>query len=96
MIDVLEDVKKQAEAELNSVNDEISLQNFKAKFVGRKGVITDILKGMKDIPDSDRPRMGKLINETKTFVEDLIEHHSERGAWRARRDRGRAASQDLL
>lgn len=73
MIDVLEDVKKQAEAELNSVNDEISLQNLKAKFVGRKGVITDILKGMKDIPDSDRPRMGKLINETKTFVEDLIE-----------------------
>jgi phenylalanyl-tRNA synthetase alpha chain len=73
MIDVLEEVKKQAEAELNSVNDEISLQNLKAKFVGRKGVITDILKGMKDIPDSDRPRMGKLINETKTFVEDLIE-----------------------
>jgi phenylalanyl-tRNA synthetase alpha chain len=73
MIDVLEEVKKQAEAELNSVNDEISLQNLKAKFVGRKGVITDILKGMKDIPDSDRPRMGKLINEAKTFVEDLIE-----------------------
>jgi phenylalanyl-tRNA synthetase alpha chain len=73
MIDVLEDVKKQAEAELSSVNDEISLQNIKAKFVGRKGVITEILKGMKDIPGSDRPRMGKLINETKTFVEDLID-----------------------
>ena len=73
MIDVLEDVKKQAEAELSSVQDEISLQNLKAKFVGRKGVITEILKGMKDIPDSDRPRMGKLINETKTFVEGLIE-----------------------
>jgi len=73
MIDMLEDVKKQAEAELSSVQDEISLQNLKAKFVGRKGVITEILKGMKDIPDSDRPRMGKLINETKTFVEDLID-----------------------
>ncbi len=73
MIDMLEEVKKQAEAELSSVSDEISLQNLKAKFVGRKGVITEILKGMKDIPDSDRPRMGKLINETKTFVEDLID-----------------------
>ena len=72
MIEMLEDVKKQAEAELSSVNDEITLQNLKAKFVGRKGVITEILKGMKDIPDSDRPRMGKLINETKTFVEGLI------------------------
>ena len=73
MIEMLEGVKRQAEAELSSVQDEISLQNLKAKFVGRKGVITEILKGMKDIPDSDRPRMGKLINETKTFVEDLIE-----------------------
>jgi phenylalanyl-tRNA synthetase alpha chain len=73
MIEMLEDVKRQAEAELSSVNDEITLQNLKAKFVGRKGVITEILKGMKDIPDSDRPRMGKLINETKTFVEGLID-----------------------
>ncbi|HET7289427.1 MAG TPA: phenylalanine--tRNA ligase subunit alpha [Thermodesulfobacteriota bacterium] len=74
MIEMLEDVKRQAEAELSSVNDEITLQNLKAKFVGRKGVITEILKGMKDIPDSDRPRMGKLINETKTFVEGLIDN----------------------
>jgi phenylalanyl-tRNA synthetase alpha chain len=74
MIEILEDVKKQAEAELSSVNDEVTLQNLKAKFVGRKGVITEILKGMKDIPDSDRPRMGKLINETKTFVEGLIDN----------------------
>ena len=73
MIQMLEDVKKQAETELSTVNDEVTLQNLKARFVGRKGVITEILKGMKDIPDSDRPRMGKLINETKTFVEDLIE-----------------------
>ncbi len=73
MIETLEDVKKQAEAELSAVNDEVALQNLKARFVGRKGVITEILKGMKDIPDSDRPRMGKLINETKTFVEGLIE-----------------------
>lgn len=74
MIEMLKDVKRQAEAELSSVNDEITLQNLKAKFVGRKGVITEILKGMKDIPDSDRPRMGKLINETKTFVEGLIDN----------------------
>ncbi|MFI5323805.1 MAG: phenylalanine--tRNA ligase subunit alpha [Thermodesulfobacteriota bacterium] len=73
MIDRLEDVKKQAESELVSVGDEIALQNLKAKFVGRKGIITELLKGMKDIPDTDRPRMGKLINEAKTFVEDLID-----------------------
>lgn len=74
MEEKLELLKIQARDELRQVADEISLQNIKAKFVGRKGVITDILKAMKDVPPEDRPKMGKLINEVKTFVEDLIEH----------------------
>jgi phenylalanyl-tRNA synthetase alpha chain len=73
MIDRLEDVKKQAESELGSVSDEATLQNLKAKFIGRKGIITELLKGMKDVPEADRPRMGKLINEAKTFVECLMD-----------------------
>lgn len=73
MEEKLEEVKLQARDELHEVQDEVSLQNLKARFVGKKGVITEILKGMKDVSPDERPRMGKLINETKTFVEDLID-----------------------
>ncbi len=76
MQEKLEEVKKQAEAELKGVSDEVSLQNLKAKFVGRKGVITEILKGMKDVSSEDRPKMGQLINEVKTAIEQQFDDKS--------------------
>ena len=73
MIEKLDELKKQAREELGSVSDEASLQNLKARFLGKKGVITEILKGMKDLSPEERPKMGQLINEAKTFVEELVE-----------------------
>ncbi|GJM15681.1 MAG: phenylalanine--tRNA ligase alpha subunit [Thermodesulfobacteriota bacterium] len=73
MQEKLEEVKAQAQAELAQASDEVSLQNLKAKFLGRKGVITEILKGMKDVAKEDRPKMGVMINEVKTFVEELFD-----------------------
>ncbi len=73
MIDKLDELKKQAREELGAVSDEAALQNLKARFLGKKGVITEILKGMKDLSPEERPRMGQLVNEAKTFVEELVE-----------------------
>ncbi len=73
MQEKLEEVKNQADLELQGISDEVSLQNLKAKYVGRKGVITEILKGMKDVPAQDRPKMGQLINEVKTAIEDAFD-----------------------
>jgi len=76
MKEKLHEVKHQAQVELGQVSDEVSLQNLKAKFVGRKGVLTEILKAMKDVPTQDRPKMGVMINEVKTFVEELFDNKS--------------------
>lgn len=73
MQEKLEDLKNQAQTELEQVSDEVSLQNLKAKFVGRKGVITEITKSMKDVSSEDRPKMGMLINEVKTYIEALFD-----------------------
>lgn len=76
MQEKLEDLKNQAQTELEHVSDEVSLQNLKAKFVGRKGVITEITKSMKDVSSEDRPKMGMLINEVKTYIEALFDEKS--------------------
>lgn len=73
----LEELKIDAERELKAASDEVELQNVKAKFLGRKGVITGILKGMRDIPESERREMGKLINEAKQFIESLVDKRFE-------------------
>jgi phenylalanyl-tRNA synthetase alpha chain len=76
MQEKLEDLKNQAQTELEQVSDEVSLQNLRAKFVGRKGVITEITKSMKDVSSEDRPKMGMLINEVKTYIEALFDEKS--------------------
>ena len=73
MIEKLDELKKQAREELGSVSDEAALQNLKARFLGKKGTITEILKGMKDLSPEERPKMGQLVNEAKSFVEELVE-----------------------
>lgn len=76
MQEKLEDLKNQAQTELEQVSNEVSLQNLKAKFVGRKGVITEITKSMKNVSSEDRPKMGMLINEVKTYIEALFDEKS--------------------
>ncbi|MBI2486900.1 MAG: phenylalanine--tRNA ligase subunit alpha [Deltaproteobacteria bacterium] len=77
MKEKLEEIKVEAERELKAVSDETALQNIKAKFVGRKGVITEILKGMREVPESERPQMGQLVNEVKQFIEGLFDKRFE-------------------
>ncbi len=73
----LEEIKIEAEKELKGASDEVSLQNVKAKFLGRKGVITEFLKRMPEVPEAERPEMGRLINEAKRFIEDFFDRRFE-------------------
>ena len=77
MKEKLEGIKTEAENELNSASDEPALQNVKAKYLGRKGIITEMLKGMRDVPASERQQMGQFINEVKNFIENLFENRLE-------------------
>jgi phenylalanyl-tRNA synthetase alpha chain len=77
MKEKLTDIRIEAERELKAVSDETALQNVKARFVGRKGIITEILRGMREIPESERRQMGRLVNEVKLFIEDLSEKRLE-------------------
>jgi len=77
MEEKLQALRQEVEAALGSVGNEATLQNLKAKYVGRKGVLTEILKGMKDLSDSERPKMGKLVNETKVVIEGLFDSKFE-------------------
>ncbi|GHB92287.1 phenylalanine--tRNA ligase subunit alpha [Cerasicoccus arenae] len=69
-------MKEQLQAILTEVENAIpgivkrsDFEAFKATISGPKGKLTDILKGMKNVPKEDRPAMGKLINEYKTQIE---------------------------
>ncbi len=50
-----------------------ALNNLKARFLGRKGIITEQLKNLGSLPKEERPLWGKRLNELKRFIEQEIE-----------------------
>ncbi len=72
MKEKLEKIKNQLLQELQNIKDINSLSVLKSKYLGKKGEITNILKGMKDLSPQQRPLMGKLVNEIKNHIEKHI------------------------
>jgi phenylalanyl-tRNA synthetase alpha chain len=68
----LENLEKQAFAELAQVNDISGLETIRVQYLGKKGELTAILRGMADLSESERPAIGKLSNEIKNRLADKI------------------------
>lgn len=73
----LETIKKTAEQELHSIDSIKVLNDFKVKVLGRKGEMTLLLRGLKDLPPDERGKVGKLANEIKDEIEKLIDLKAE-------------------
>lgn len=54
------------------------LQNIKAYFLGKQGAITDILKSIPLLAVSERAEIGRLCNELKRSISDMIESQREK------------------
>ena len=50
-----------------------SLNAVKVNFLGKKGELTKVLKGMKDVAKEDRPKVGQMVNETRQIIEKALE-----------------------
>jgi len=53
------------------------LQDAKVRFLGKKGVMTSIMKGMGQLSSEDRPILGALANRIKEELESLYEERAE-------------------
>lgn len=62
-------LKEQMEAALGHVDSKEQLAEFWQNFLGKKGSIADLMKGLGSVPKEDRPNVGKTINEFKNQVE---------------------------
>lgn len=69
---------------LNALKDEASLNIQKAvtlqeideirvKYLGKKGVFTEVSKSMRDLSPEERPAFGQMVNDVKTIITTLIE-----------------------
>jgi len=73
MIDQLEKIKLTSQAQLSQIQDFDTLNELKVKILGRKGEITQLLRGLKDMGAEDRAVFGKNANDVKVLLESLID-----------------------
>jgi phenylalanyl-tRNA synthetase alpha chain len=74
MREQLDEIKTRAMSELaDSATDE-QIEVVRVRVLGRSGELTEIMRGMRYVPNAERPAMGQLINQIKREVEERIEH----------------------
>ncbi|MCR5387830.1 MAG: phenylalanine--tRNA ligase subunit alpha [Lachnospiraceae bacterium] len=73
MLDKLSQVKEEALKQLDSVKELGSLNDIRVNFLGKKGELTALLKGMKDLSADEKPVFGQKVNEARELIESKIE-----------------------
>ena len=49
------------------------LNEVKVAYLGKKGELTAVLKGMKDVSPEDRPKVGQMVNDTRAVIEEALD-----------------------
>lgn len=77
MKEKIEKIKQKTLEEIKKVTDLKNLEEIKVKALGKKGELTEVLKGLKDLAQEERPKVGAWVNEAKTSVEEFIKKREE-------------------
>ena len=70
----LEAIREQAIAKIKEAKDISVLNDVRVEILGKKGQLTEVLKGMKDVAPEDRPKVGQLVNDTRKYIEEELEN----------------------
>lgn len=66
----LQRIKEEAETALTAINEAEPLEEFRVKYLGRKGMFTALMRNLGQAPKEERPRLGKLANDLKSTLEE--------------------------
>ncbi len=73
MKEQLNQILSQALGQVSSVTSQQKLEAARVKFLGKKGELTGILRGMGKLSAEERPVIGQLANEVRAQIEQAIE-----------------------
>jgi phenylalanyl-tRNA synthetase alpha chain len=85
----LKRLEEEGRAELGAAKGEALVQAVRTKYLGRKGLLTQLLREMGKIAADQRPAVGRLANEVKAKLEETAEKALEK-------ERSRQKAEGLL
>ena len=68
----LEKIRKEAQERLESSETLDMVNEIRVSVLGKKGSLKEILKGMKNVPPEERPKVGQMVNEVREQIEAAI------------------------
>ena len=68
----LEKIRKEAQERLESSESLDMVNEIRVGVLGKKGSLKEILKGMKNVPPEERPKVGQMVNEVREQIEAAI------------------------
>ncbi len=78
MEEKLKEIRERALKEIESADGLAKLNEVRIAYLGKKGELTAVLKGMKNVSPGDRPKVGQMVNETRTVIEEKLEEAKAR------------------
>jgi phenylalanyl-tRNA synthetase alpha chain len=73
----LQSLKQLALLELSQSDNMDALNELRVKYLGKKGSLTSALKGMGALSAEERPRIGQIVNDIRSELENIIQTKSE-------------------
>ncbi|MBF0110427.1 MAG: phenylalanine--tRNA ligase subunit alpha [Magnetococcales bacterium] len=73
----LEELQARTLEELSRAGSVAALEEVRVRFLGKKGTLTQLLRGLKDVPEGERPALGGLANTLKEAFNDALQRHAQ-------------------
>ena len=86
-------IVNEALAAFAGVDDADQLEQAKARYLGKSGALTQLLKGLSKLPAAERPAFGSRVNVAKARLEAALDE--QRGRIQARQLEARLAGESL-
>lgn len=73
----LQSLEKKALAAIAAADSSTQLQDVRVAYLGKKGAVTELMKGMRDLSPQERPAIGALVNSLKETLETAFVARNE-------------------
>lgn len=70
----IQQIQSQADVDLKGIHEAKDVESLKIKYLGKKGLIQNLMVSLRDCPTTVRPQLGKLINDLKEEVSKKIDY----------------------
>ncbi|MBP2633870.1 MAG: Phenylalanyl-tRNA synthetase alpha chain [Firmicutes bacterium] len=73
----LKSLKQEATEEFSKVDSVLKLNDLRVKYLGKKGSLTTILRGLGALSPEERPRVGQMVNEVRAELETVLNEKND-------------------